>query len=539
MKRLWNHGRSEKGSTAVLVAIMMTSFVAFLGIGVDIGHLFMVKHRLQHAADTVAVSAMRKIALRESIAQTVLTEQSIDPATLSTYEVNLGTWDSAGKVFTPDAAGDALQVRLESTEPLYFLKVLPGIPAAVPVGAEATANLKKSGAVVQLGATALAINTEEGALLDGLLGSMLGTSLNLAAIGWQGLANASLNLVDFLDLAKLELGVGTVDEVLNADLSLLQMLDLMLGVLEADGNTAVAELSLLKEQILDGSIGPLNLPLHVGDLLQVDTNANGLALANVNLLSLVTATAGLFNHESAVAASVGINLGLLDVDLRVKIVEPPVIKVMKEGSTIHSAGARIYLNASVLGALGGLFGSGLLEVPLYLEAGAGDGLLTGIAEDGVTLDVSSSLAKLYLGSINENYFFSDSTLDAGDFGNATILNLLGLVKIKAKSYGDAQGATETVTLDVGETASVSAQLGNTVGALLGSLTGNLSLTPVLLGLPLPLGDLLSTVTGLLANDILSPLLSVLLNPVTGLTGISPGQTDVTLIDYAYEAVLVN
>jgi len=523
-----------------VVAMMMTVFVAFLGIGVDVGHLFMVKHRLQNAADTVAVSAMRKIALREIIAQTVLTQQNIDPATLSTYEVNLGTWDSAGKIFTPDAAGEALQVRLERTEPLYFLKVLPGIPDTVPVGAEATANLKKSGAVVQLGATTL---TMDGGELNALLGSMLGTSLSLDAIGWQGLAGASLNLVDFLDLAKVELGVGTMEGLLNADLTLVQILDLMLEVLDADGNTAYTQLNLLKEEILAGSIGPIDLPLHVGDLLQLDVDTKALAQANVNVLSMVKATAGLFNsQEGAVSADVGVNLGLLDVDVKVKVAEPPVIKVMKEGSTIHSAGARVYLNASVLGTFDAAFGSGLVEVPLYLETGSGDAELTGFSEDGVTLDVSSALAKVYIGSIDEGIFLSDTTVNESDFGNATILNLLGLVKVMAKSYADAEGASETVTLDVGETASVSGELGSATGALVSSLLGNLDLSSELLGTPLlnlildPLLEpLLATLGVLVGDSILTPLL----NPLTGLTGIHPGQTDVMLIDYAYEAVLVN
>lgn len=533
------HLNSEKGSTAVLAAVIMAVIIAFLGLGVDVGRLFMVKHQLQHAADAVAISSLRKMEERDSIAQQLMDEFGIDTGALSIYEIAVGTWESAGRVFTPDADGDALRVRLERDEPLYFLKVLPGVPDTVPVGAEATALLRKAGAVVQLGATALSIDTEQGALLDAVLGSMLGTSLNLTAIGWQGLADASLNLVDLLDLAKLELGVGSVDELLNSDLSLLQLLDLMLQVLEADGNTAAVQLALLKEQILSGSAAPLDLPLHVGELLQIDTNTGMLAKADVNLLSMVTATAELFNHNSAVLVETGVNLGLLNANLKVKIVEPPVIKIMTEGSTIHSAGARIYLDAELLGTFGGLFGSGLLEVPLYLEVGAGDALMTGMSEAGVDLDVTAALTKLYLGDIDESYFFSDATLGAGDFGDVTVVNLLGLVKVLAKAHGDAEGASEAVTLQPGETASVSAELGNTVGALVDSVTGNLTLTPVLLGLPLPLGGLLSTITGMITSDILSPLLGALLNPVTGLTGIQPGQTDVTLLDYAYEAVLVN
>jgi uncharacterized membrane protein len=229
----------------------------------------------------------------------------------------------------------------------------------------------------------------------------------------------------------------------------------------------------------------------------------------------------------------------MDVDLKVNIVEPPVIKIMQEGSTIHSAGARVYLNAEVLSLL-----EGLLKVPLYLELGSGDAQLTGISEDGVELQTGSSLAKLYLGEIGEESFFSDTTLGANDLEKATVLNLLELVKADARAYTDAAGSSGTMTVppeSFGETFNEHNELGGAVGGLVGSLLGqgNLELDVKLLGLNLGLGDITNDLLGQLSSSVLSPLLGALLDPVSMLTGVFPGRTDVTVYDYAYEAVLVN
>jgi uncharacterized membrane protein len=271
-------------------------------------------------------------------------------------------------------------------------------------------------------------------------------------------------------------------------------------------------------------------------MLQLDSSAGALAKADVNLLSMVMATAQLFNHDSAILAMADVPLGgLLDLDLKVKIIEAPVIKIMKEGDTIHSAGgARIYLNAQQHSLLSG---NPIIHLPLYLELGAGDATLTGLTADGVEMQISSSLSKLFVGSINENFFFTDETLTPADFGQVKILDVsllfIGLVQVHARGYADAQGATRTHTFTAPfpESVSVYGEAGTAVGNLMSSL--DLTLTQTILGI-LPLPTVETDVLG-----IISPLLEALLNPVGSLTGVHLGRTDVTVYDYAYEAVLVN
>lgn len=525
-----NNRHSEKGITTIMMAIMLPILIAFVGLGVDAGNIFMTKMKLQNAADAAALSAIGDIESSSTIVDSVVEENGIVPDALSVVR---GVWDTEAKSFTPVEDGSALRVKLSQNVHIYFLQII-GVPSEKLVSAEATAALKQAGAVVGLGATAVDIDTDKAVVLDALVGNLVGAQLS--AIGWEGLAAANLDLIRFLNLVKVRLNVADMDGVLNSNLSMIEMLDLMIELLEADSNTAAADLRDLKQQIVTGSVAPINTALRVGDMLQLDTNAGALAKADVNLLSLVMASAQLFNHTTGVTVMTDVPLGsLLDLSLKVKIVEAPVIKIMQEGSTIHSAGARIYLNAKALSLLSG---SPVLQLPLYLELGSGDGTLTAVSEEGVDIQTDSSLTKLFLGKINEHFFFTDETLSQSDFDPVTVLNVLGLVKVDAKGYSSATGGSESLhfTPPFPESNYVHGELGSAVGNLLDSL--DLELTPNLLGiLPLPSG-LLDTVTGDILG-IMSPLLTALLDPISMMTGVFPGRTDVTVYDYAYEAALVN
>jgi len=555
MKQVLKRRPSERGSTAVIVGIMIAVLVGFTGLGVDVGNLVYMKMRLQNSADAAAVAAIRDIDNRALLVDSMVVNGNFNPDTLEVYDVKRGDWDPDAKVFTVNEVdGSAVRVGLGEDVPLHFISVLPGVPSKLTVNARATANFQIAGAVVKLGATAIDINTDEGALLKGLLGNLLGTTLNLSAVGWEGILNAKLDLVKFIDLAKVELGVGTADGVLSSNLTLAGIVDLMIEALQADTTTldleAIAGLTQLK---LD--VDPLTLELPLGDLLQLDTNKGSLAKADINVLSMITAAAELFNHESAVSVdNTSLHLGVADVDLKVKVSESPVIRIVTmDDPDIHSAGARVYLNASVLG--------NVVNLPLYLELGSGTATLTDITESAVDLETTTSLAKIYLGDINPDYFYNTAaSLDESDFTPVTVLNLLGLLSLDAKAYGDAEGGEGLISVtpdEFGITQHVSGALGSATGGLFESLFDNLYvqagsqsllgpllapvLNPLLQLLGLSVGDTGNTNQGLVSailSALVAPLLESLLDPVSALTGVHPGRTDVTVYDYAYEAALV-
>lgn len=526
---------------------MIAALIGFVGFAADIGYYYYTKFKLQSTADAVVLVAIRDIENRVAAGDRIITENDFNPAELEKKEIVLGEWDAATKTFTAtnDPAPDkiAMRVLLQRQIPAFFSRIPPfNIQFFHPQG-RATAALVQEGVVVSLGPTLLEVNTEKSALLNGLLGGLLGTTINLDAVGWQGIAAAKIDLVKFLDLAKVRLNIGTTEALLeNGEVSLLDIVDLSLDALKAEDTTARVNLELLRTQILGADIDPLNLRIKLGELINIETNQKALARAETNLLDLIRVAAEVFNFKSGLTteANIGLN-GALDVNLRAKVIEPPVIKIMKEGDTIHSAAVRLYLHASILSALNG--NSGLLNLPLYLELGAGDAKVERITPEFVEMTATSTTSALYLGKITDSLFFSDSSLTETDVQKDNILNILSLVTVTAKTKIDKPGGTDVLTFTppFPETQSVNALLGNSVTGITGDLSNpdNFEAELGLLGLPLDLGSTVNQVVGLLNNLIFDPLLTPLLNGVSTILGVYPGRTDLTVLDYAYSVKLVD
>lgn len=526
----------ERGAAAIIVALSIVAIMGLAALSIDLGYLFLAKTKLQDSADSAAMAAVRDVEFYDVLADETLRRNGLDPDSPEMkMVVERGEYNGG---FVQDLNGNAVRVHLVQTVPGFFSRVLGKEFSTFEVEAEAVATLQQEGAVVSVGASVLDVDSQKAALLNALLGSLLGTNINLTAVGWQGLVDARIDLIKFLDLAKVRLGIGDTGTLLDTDVNLLQILDLMLGVLKTTDYTAKASLELLKTQILNAYVNPLLVRLKLGELLEIETDRGALARANVDLFSLVRVGAELFNYKSGVSLATNVNLPpLLVVNLKAKIVEPPVIAIATKGTTVHSAATRLFLDAGVLSLLPG---APLLRVPLYLELGSGDAEILEVGEGGVRMRVNSSLARIFLGQINEEYFFTTQTLDASDFGQATILNALFLLRAQARGFVDAQGASQEVMLEpeFPKTAVVEGLVGTGIGELVSSLVSNLDLTISLLGLNLDGDHLTDLLLQSLSDTLLNPLLSSLLDPLSLLLGVYPGRVDVSVLDYAYKPVLV-
>ncbi|MFA5353503.1 MAG: pilus assembly protein TadG-related protein [Thermodesulfovibrionales bacterium] len=541
--------KDSRGVAAILVAMMITGLVGIAGFATDVGYIFYTRFKLQNTADATVLAAIRDIENRDTLGDNVITQNALDPAELKEKRIELGQWDPESETFTPTdtPASDrtAVRVYLQKEIPAFFGRIF-GKETYHPSGQAVAAYVVK-GAVVSLGATLLEVDTEKAALLNGLLGNLLGTSINLFVDGWRGIATASIDLIRFLDLAKIKLGIGTTEALLdNGEVSLLDIIDLTLQALKTEDTTARINLELLRSQILFADIDPINLKIKLGELIQIETNHDAFVKAEANVLDVIRVAAEVFNSKSAVSAAVPVNLPpLLQLDLRAKVVEPPVIKIMQVGESIHSAATRLYVNAKALDIDLGVLRTDV-HVPLYLELGAGDATLDRINPDSVEMTGSSSTAKLFLGEIGPDLFFSTETHDQDDFTPATLVDveLLGIpVKAVAKSFVDAEGGSSSLTFDtpLPKTHSINATAGTSVTGLTSTLGNNLDvslqvgphggLLDTLLNplLNLLLSGLLNTVT----NAVIAPVLEPILNFVSTGLGVYPGRTDISVLNFAY------
>ncbi len=140
--------------------------LASMGLAVDVGRLFIVKNELQTFADASAIAACQqldgtltgiteahKVALVGPLGNTLPNAWNFNTATVSTVTDTYadsfsGTYDSYAT-----GSGSAtnsyrfISVKAQATLPLYFLRVIPGLPTVQVVDAVATAGQQASSAV--------------------------------------------------------------------------------------------------------------------------------------------------------------------------------------------------------------------------------------------------------------------------------------------------------------------------------------------------------------------------------------------------------
>lgn len=418
---------------------------------------------------------------------------------------------------------------------------------------DARAACTVTGACVTAGPRLANVDSTKSALLNPLLGGLLGTSLNVMAADWNTLAQGDVNLLGFL--TTLSAGAGTPAQALNANVTLGQITAALGNQAQAQSNPNLASaLNTLTSQV-NGA----NATVRLGDLVKLNGDPATLAGATVNSLDMVTGLAQLYNRTNVLTTPepIGISggalgmLGILNsVQLYVQAIEPAVYVCGPAGSTFHSAALRVKLKldlvtlAPVTDLLTALLGNTSIaigQLDVYVEVARGEGRLTAVdaVSRAVSLQAIPGIADIYIGKIADSVFFNRTRvinaatdLDYGKIGSLTLagLNLLD-IEVKSSARGQAPFASNlTVSGPFPQTRTVSTSASFVTG-LVNSLVSNLSLRIPTLNLGIltdvVLGLVKTIVTGVL-TPILAPVLTGVVDPLLQLLGIGLGQVVVTV-----------
>lgn len=416
------------------------------------------------------------------------------------------------------------------------------------------------------------VNSEQGVLLNALVGGLLGGNISLTAGEWNNLAQADISLQEFLEALRLEAGSGSTSEVLNADVTLLQIIDAVASVLQTDGNTlALNALNALRPQI--DLLSPLP-PVRIGDLLVIETNEALIAGTGINVLDLLFGSISLFNYNHVLsaptpvtisAANVGLGSIANGIELYAQISEPPVYSCGGTGTQFYSAAVRIKLNVDLVtvNITQLLFDLGLIlppgvadlnasigQVEIYTDVARAAGTIQAVdaIAGSLTLQADPAVADLYLGTIADNVFFTRSSIinPATDLNHTTIgaldVSISGVpvtADIDAKAF--AQGNDPVVnsltfngpfpeTQTVGNSATF---ISNLVSTLLQSLdvqvnAGGLDSTtqPLFDTFVNDLIPVLTTALDQTLTPILSDILLNVVDPLLEALGIGIGEANV-------------
>lgn len=438
-----------------------------------------------------------------------------------------------------------------------------------------------AGACVSAGPRLVSVDSTQSPILNLLFGALLpGTSLNLSVADWNSLAGANVNLNALLTQLNGGVTVSDPSQVLNTNITLGQLRAAMVQVLQADGQTAAANVLNALPLGVAGASGSIRL----ADILQVSLPTGSLTTVRLNVLDLITGGVQLYNFRNVLTtptpiavntAALGLN-GVANVRLWAQVIEPPSYNCGTVGAAFHSAAIRIKLDMDLVqglntgtltAALNGLnllgvslsntsVSADVLHLQVYADVARAEGSISAVnlVGNAVTLQARPGLVNLYVGQISDATFFNRSTvltdtaLTAATLTNLSVKVRVGVTVLGAvvpvaditipiavgiRGYATAtpglQSASftgpypQTRTLTAG-TVSAATLVSTLVNSLSIQLTaGNPQVT--LLGslpLPLPVADLVNGIV----NTLLTPvrtLVNALVTPV--LTAVLGGVVD--------------
>lgn len=564
----------QRGAIGLMAVSALLAFLMMLALSVDAGRLYYEKRKLQRVADMAAMESASGAGFcgaqepGEASADALSLAQTA--ANRHGYPGDLGSGANHVRVGYVQVIGGHRQFvassgRIEAVE----VRATQQVPASLVLGGlwgedvtlQADAVAQRSAlAGFSLGSGLASLDSQQSAVLNALLGGMLGTTLDLDAVSYQGLANARLNLLELNQhlppAAQLDLSAGNVEALLETQLTLDQVLDATVAAANARDTLAVGVRNGL-DDLTNVTLGSTQVKL--ADILEVVTPAGGGQQAlrtDLSVLDLVNALAFLANRDHAVDLDLGIDLGLADLGLKLQVIEPPKIAIGLPGRDEDGNWRTQVSTAQVRLEVGGkvdVMGLVTVDLALNLELANGWAALQDVScgsilpgTRGVTVLTQPGIANLGLGRYS-------SIATGSEVEPVTVTALPGITGIAVEVSGAAdisngQPTPASFTVPAGQPLPlemrVATQAGEALGNGLAELADSLEADVVvtkdcgLLGLGCLIGgltkDVIESTLGPTIEATVGGLIPLLgqavLEPVLKLLGIELGYADVRLLD---------
>ena len=337
--------RQQRGAIGLMAVVVLGMVLIFMLLVVDSGRLYLEQRKLQRVADMAVLEAVsRGGSCTNGTAVTYVNENAtrngFAPGAVQKITPTCGILvTGSDKLRTFQASttqSSAIRVIATTTVPtslaggLWSLFAKDGFDldtnlTASAVGSNGGAPL----AMLSIRSSLLDVNTANSPLLNSLIGGLLGGSLNLTAVSWQGLASTDINLLSYLDQLAISVGakVGDYNQLLKTDVSLTQLIDAAIKVLEKNGNgVTIASKALGEIKLIASNTKILNL----GKLLNIQNGTPSTGLdTNLKVLTLLEGVVQLANGQSAATATINTKIPVIgNVSIYVKVIEPPQISII-------------------------------------------------------------------------------------------------------------------------------------------------------------------------------------------------------------------
>ncbi|MDD2060230.1 pilus assembly protein TadG-related protein [Pseudomonas sp. GD03860] len=366
----------QRGAIGLMAALTLGMALLFLLMVVDSGRLYLEQRKLQRVADMSALEAAGQLGTcngsgpsADALAKVGAERNGLDAAgRLVTTCGTLQTGANSLRRFSVDASrNEAIRVVVSrdvaTSVAAGVLALAKGnaIPTTITLSATAVAATPRPPlAQLRIRTTLATIDTRKSNLLNALA-DPLGARVSLDVLGWQGLANTDINLLEYLDQLAIKANVqaGNYDELLNTNVSATQLIEAAVEVMKNGSNKALEVASNLARLTVATSD---NKVLTLADILQVSAGTPKAGLdTNLQLLQLVQGVILLSNKQNAAVVNLPVDvLGLVTASIQVKVIEPPRVSAIGNPQTdnisVQTAQIRtmVSVNSPVIKSLAGI-----------------------------------------------------------------------------------------------------------------------------------------------------------------------------------------
>lgn len=518
----------QRGVIGVLGAAVLLLSLVFTALAIDTGRLWMYQRQLQSIADKAAISAARQMGC--DFTQPTLAAAAQAAAIRNGFVGDLGSAPNLVELGDIIDVGGIRQFVTSGQEAVRVV-VTRDTPASVIAGglfgnmvrlqAVAVAKADPSIASFSAGTTAISLDTSDAAILNALLGSMLGTSLDLDLLSYQGLAAARVSL---LNLLQAQGGVNNINDYLNQDVPINQFLGNIATALSNNGITDPGVIAAV-QQLADAANSN---DIRIGDVVRV-TRGESASTLGINVLSLVTTSAIVSNGSNPIMLT---SSPLAGVNVLITVLEAPKPAQGPPGNCTTISTGQFRVQAGVVQTIAGV----TLDLNLVAEVGRGTATLRDISDDGsqaqVLIEANPGITLLSLSNTAQS---GSARLTVNIPLIGTIVADLGLNLPGQAASG--QALNMEVAHPVAENLSMMASVASPLGSSLQSMLSQPGMITVDIVNPPLLGGLLTaatTVVNGLVSGTVAPLVgqiaTQLLDPLLDILGIQIGGMDVILHD---------
>ncbi|WP_181642098.1 hypothetical protein [Nocardioides massiliensis] len=357
-----------------MLAAVVVLVVAIAAFAVDLGVQRVERRDMQALADVVAMDMARELkgrsigeiredeawtsALRSTVERQLPTENgswSVDTgepgASVATsvhypeirVKVTFAMQDDAGLV---DVSGDddlpeAVKVQTSSSVDFAFVGGAGGVSRQSYALAQATACFR-------VGSLAASVDSAQSALLNPILGALLGSTVDLDLVHYQGLANASVTLTELVEIGGLS--AGSPERLLHSgSVEIADLIDATITVLDARGLVDAQALKRLGEINVAASTPPIRL----GDLIKAAPGDDAALDADVNVLDLISGAAFLSSRGRSAIGLNDFSLALPDsltgatVSADLDVIQAPQMACGHLGTVARTAQVVVRVNVQI------------------------------------------------------------------------------------------------------------------------------------------------------------------------------------------------